>query len=187
MPGVPLTRFPSAPPSPAPQSIGPSQLSSESPSYPFSGEPAWRLLETTSREDLAAMLAKYGDGQDTASAERVADAIALSKVNGQGVKGIAVEAQGSSFPDNGILLECSPIHILHQAIWILALHQCRFRLVTQPTGVPKTTAAFAALVAACRIGGDYQRMHAAKLTFQAWLGLMRSTYMRRTFLPNRVL
>ena len=33
-------------------------------------------------------------------------------------------------------------------------------------GVPKTTAAFATLVAACRIGGDYQRMHAAKLTFQ---------------------
>ena len=33
-------------------------------------------------------------------------------------------------------------------------------------GVPRTTAAFATLVAACRIGGDYQRMHAAKLTFQ---------------------
>lgn len=50
----------------------------------LSGEPAWRLLETTSREDLAAMLAKYGDGQDSASAERVADAIALAKINGQG-------------------------------------------------------------------------------------------------------
>ncbi|GAX82094.1 hypothetical protein CEUSTIGMA_g9522.t1 [Chlamydomonas eustigma] len=81
------------------------------------GEPAWRLLETLSREDLAAILAKYGDGQDSASAARVADAVAIAKLSG--------------------------------------------------VGVPQSTAAFAALVSACRVGGDYQRMHAAKLTFQA--------------------
>ena len=71
-------------------------------------------------------LQRYGDGQDAASAERVADAIALSKLQ---------QDEDEEGGGGG-------------------------------GGVPKTTAAFATLVAACRIGGDYQRMHAAKLTFQ---------------------
>ena len=38
------------------------------------------------------MLAKFGDGQDSASAQRVADAIALAKVNGQGAEAKPAEA-----------------------------------------------------------------------------------------------
>jgi 16S rRNA (cytosine1402-N4)-methyltransferase len=82
------------------------------------GVPAWQLLATASREELAALLLRNGEGQDAASAARVADAIALARE-------------------------------------------------TSPGGVPRTTAALGALVAAARCGGDYQPMHAAKLTFQA--------------------
>jgi len=82
-----------------------------------SGEPAWRFLETATRQELAEVLARNGDGQDCASAARVADAVALAR-----------EVQG---------------------------------------GVPRSTEEMAALVAAARCGGDYQPMHAAKLTFQA--------------------
>lgn len=81
------------------------------------GEPAWKLLETLSREELASILARYGDGQDAETAERIADTIALFKCIGK--------------------------------------------------GMPKTTSEFSDLVSRCRMGGDYQRMHAAKLTFQA--------------------
>lgn len=81
------------------------------------GEPAWQLLETLSREELASILAKYGDGQDAETAERIADTISLYKSIGK--------------------------------------------------GMPKTTSEFSELVSRCRMGGDYQRMHAAKLTFQA--------------------
>jgi 16S rRNA C1402 N4-methylase RsmH len=81
------------------------------------GDPAWKLLETLSRVELASILAKYGDGQDAETAERIADTIALYKSIGK--------------------------------------------------GMPKTTSEFSDLVSRCRMGGDYQRMHAAKLTFQA--------------------
>jgi 16S rRNA (cytosine1402-N4)-methyltransferase len=82
------------------------------------GEPAWRVLERCSREELCELLARLGDGQDAASAARVADAVALAKAPGG-------------------------------------------------PGAPRTTAALGALVQAARCGGDYQPMHAAKLTFQA--------------------
>ena len=82
------------------------------------GEPAWKLLERCSRQELCALLHRLGDGQDAASARRVADAVALAKEPG------------------GV-------------------------------GVPRTTGQLGALVHAARCGGDYQPMHAAKLTFQA--------------------
>ena len=82
------------------------------------GEPAWRLLEELSREELAQLLSRLGDGQDGATAVRVADAVAIAKASA--------------------------------------------------AGVPRTTSAFGALVSACRPGGgDYQPMHAAKLSVQA--------------------
>ena len=82
-----------------------------------SGEPAWKVLETASRKELADILTRYGDGQDAASATRIADAVVLAR-----------EFQG---------------------------------------GVPRSTSGMAKLVADARCGGDYQPMHAAKLTFQA--------------------
>jgi 16S rRNA (cytosine1402-N4)-methyltransferase len=82
------------------------------------GTPAWEILATASREELAALLLRNGEGQDAASAARVADAVVLARE-------------------------------------------------TAPGGAPRTTAALGALVAAARCGGDYQPMHAAKLTFQA--------------------
>ena len=82
------------------------------------GEPAWKVLERCSRQELCALLQRLGDGQDAASARRVADAIALAKEPGG-------------------------------------------------AGVPRTTGQLGALVHAARCGGDYQPMHAAKLTFQA--------------------
>ena len=84
---------------------------------PDAGVPAWQFLQSADREEIAAAIAAAGDGQDAASAARVADALALARMG--------------------------------------------------PCGGPRTTGQLAALVAAARCGGDYQPMHAAKLTFQA--------------------
>jgi len=81
------------------------------------GEPAWAFLARCSRAELARALLRNGDGQDAASARRVADALVLRR-----------DVMGGSV---------------------------------------KSTAELAALVAEARCGGDYQPMHAAKLTFQA--------------------
>jgi hypothetical protein len=70
------------------------------------GEPAWRLLETTSREQLAALLARYGDGQDAASAERVADAIALAKVGLSDNRSIL-------FPSQDLITKCLELNPDH--------------------------------------------------------------------------
>ena len=51
------------------------------------GMPAWQYLETASREDICAVLARYGDGQDAASAARIADAVVLTR-----------EAEGGAVP-----------------------------------------------------------------------------------------
>lgn len=81
------------------------------------GEPAWAFLQRASREELLAALLRNGDGQDAATARRVADAIVLTR-----------DVRGEML---------------------------------------RSTSELAALVAEARCGGDYQPMHAAKLTFQA--------------------
>jgi 16S rRNA (cytosine1402-N4)-methyltransferase len=82
------------------------------------GVPAWRWLETASRDEICSVLARYGDGQDAASAARVADAVVISR-----------ESSGGK--------------------------------------VPRSTSEMAKLISHARCGGDYQPLHAAKLSFQA--------------------
>ena len=43
------------------------------------GVPAWQYLETASREEICSILARYADGQDAASAARIADAVVLTR------------------------------------------------------------------------------------------------------------